>query len=241
MARRLIHRSAMMIEAPPYDDTDAPDARLRRAGAEALSDAELLSIVMSGGRPTGTTLSAARSLLRAHDGIRGVTRAGLGGLSDSIGERRATRVIAAVEVARRASAVALTRAIPYRSSRDVVRAFGPRFADSPDEVVIAVILDARQRPVAERVLARGSASACAVGARQVFALAVREAGVGVLLVHNHPSGDPTPSVEDIEFTRNVIAAGRLLELPIVDHVIVAREGSFSFLDAGLLERKESLP
>lgn len=230
-----------MIDLPSHEDPDAPDARLRRLGVEALSDTELLAMVLGAARPSNTNLSAARSLLHTHDGLRGVARAGVGALSRELGDRRAVRVIAAVEIARRAAAVPLARGVPYRSSRDVVRAFGPRLVDSPDELVIAVVLDARQRPVAERVLARGSASACAVGARQVFALAVREGGAGVLLVHNHPSGDPTPSGEDIEFTRNVIAAGRVLELPIVDHVIVAREGSFSFLDAGILERAEVKP
>jgi DNA repair protein RadC len=231
----------MMIDLPSREDPDAPEARLRRLGVEALSDTELLAMVLGAARPSNTNLSAARALLHTHDGLRGVARAGVGALSRELGDRRAVRVIAAVEIARRAAAVPLTRGVPYRSSRDVVRAFGPRLVDSPDELVIAVVLDARQRPVAERVLARGSASACAVGARQIFALAVREGGAGVLLVHNHPSGDPTPSGEDIEFTRNVIAAGRVLELPIVDHVIVAREGSFSFLDAGILERAEVKP
>ncbi len=231
----------MTTDLTPDDSLDAPDTRLRRVGFDARSDAELLAIVLGTGRASPHWLDTARTLLGAHDGLRGVTRAGVGALSRDIGDRKAARVVAAVEVARRASAVPLTRTTPYRSSRDVVRAFGPRLVDSPDEVVLAVVLDARQRPVAERVLARGSANACAVGSRQVFALAVREGGAGVLLVHNHPSGDPSPSGDDIEFTRTVIAAGRVLELPVVDHVIVAREGSFSFLDAGLLERAEGQP
>jgi DNA repair protein RadC len=73
-----------------------------------------------------------------------------------------------------------------------------------------------------------------VTARQVFALAVREGAAAMILVHNHPSGDPSPSAEDLDFTRTVADAGRTLGLPLVDHVIVAHEGSFSFLDAGLL-------
>ena len=116
----------------------------------------------------------------------------------------------------------------------MVRAWGPRLTDSPDEAVLAVVLDARRRPVAERVVARGTAAGCTLGLRELFALVVREAGASVVLVHNHPSGDPTPSPEDVTFTRGVVEAGRLLEVPLIDHVVVGREGYFSFLDAGLL-------
>ncbi len=230
----------MTLDAtPPPDDLDSPHARLRRVGIDALSDTELLALVLGTGKPSSNELTSARTLLAAHEGLRGVSRTGLGVLARDVGERRAARVLAAVEIARRAGAVPLARSAPYRSSRDVVRAYGPRLLDAAEESVLAVVLDARQRPVAERVVARGSASACPVNPRQVFALAVREGGAGVVLVHNHPSGDPTPSTEDITFTRMVSEAGRLLDLPLVDHVIVAREGSFSFLDAGLLKRAEA--
>ncbi len=139
-----------------------------------------------------------------------------------------------MELARRAIARPLARAVPYRSSRDVIRAYGPRLLDAAEERVLAVVLDAKRRPVAERSLAWGSVGSAAVAPRQVFALAVREGASAVILVHNHPSGDPTPSPEDIAFTRRVGHAGTLLEVELLDHVIVAREGSFSFLDAGMI-------
>jgi DNA repair protein RadC len=124
--------------------------------------------------------------------------------------------------------------VPYGSSRDVVAAYGRRLVDQVDERVIAVVLDTRQRPVAERLLATGDPLECAVGVRQVFALAVREGGAGILLVHNHPSGDPAPSPADVELTAALTAAGRALDLPLIDHVIVAQDGWFSFLDSGML-------
>ncbi len=231
----------MTTDLTPTQDHDTPHARLRRVGLDALSDTELVAIVLGSGRAPTSELAAARALLATHQGLRGVSRTAIGPLARDVGERRAARLVAAVEIARRAGAVPLTRTAPYRSSRDVVRAFGARLVDASDERVLAVVLDARQRPVAERMLACGTASACAVGARQVFALAVREGGAGVLMVHNHPSGDPTPSAEDIRFTRMLVTAGALLEVPLVDHVIVGREGSFSFLDAGLLARPEAAP
>ncbi|MFO0608327.1 MAG: JAB domain-containing protein [Polyangiales bacterium] len=209
-------------------DPELPSARLRTVAVDLMSDTEVLALLL------GDDASLARSLLSAHDGVRGVARLGRGELARDVGDRRAARLVAAMELARRAAARPLARAIPFRSSRDVVRAWGPRLVDAADERVLAVLLDAKRRPVAERLLAWGSVGSAPLAPRQVFALAVREGASAIVLVHNHPSGDPAPSPEDIAFTRRVAHAGGLLEVELLDHVIVGREGSFSFLDAGMI-------
>ncbi|MFO0629406.1 MAG: JAB domain-containing protein [Polyangiales bacterium] len=216
------------------DPDELPLRRARRLGLDALSDAELLTLALGRGRGPAGADDLARRLLRDHGGLRGITRSGWGALAQDLGEGRAARLGATLEIARRARAQPLQRAPSFSSSRDVLRAFGPRLIDAAEEMVLAVILDARQRPLAERVLGRGSATACALGPRELFALAVREGGAAVVLVHNHPSGDPLPSEDDILLTRSLLQAGRLLDLPLIDHVIVGREGTFSFLDAGML-------
>jgi DNA repair protein RadC len=199
-------------------DPELPSARLRAVAVDLMSDTEVLALLL------GDDASLARSLLSAHDGVRGVARLG----------QVAVRLVAAMELARRAAARPLARAVPFRSSRDVVRAWGPRLVDAADERVLAVLLDAKRRPVAERLLAWGSVGSAPLAPRQVFALAVREGASAIVLVHNHPSGDPAPSPEDIAFTRRVAHAGGILEVELLDHVIVGREGSFSFLDAGMI-------
>jgi DNA repair protein RadC len=216
------------------DPEERPFARARRLGIDALSDAEVLALALGGGRGPHSADTLARHVLRAHGGLRGVVRAGIGALGADIGALRAARLAATFELARRARAVPLAPRVSYTSSRDILRAYGPRLVDATEEQVLAVVLDARQRPVAERVIARGSTTACAVGPRELFGLAVREGGAGVVLIHNHPSGDPLPSDEDLRLTRAMLDAGRLLDLPLIDHVIIGRDGSFSFLDAGLL-------
>jgi len=209
-------------------DPELPSARLRAVAVDLMSDTEVLALLLGDDAPL------ARSLLSAHDGVRGVARLGRGELARDVGDRRAARLVAAMELARRAAARPLARAVPFRSSRDVVRAWGPRLVDAADERVLAVLLDAKRRPVAERLLAWGSVGSAPLAPRQVFALAVREGASAIVLVHNHPSGDPAPSPEDIAFTRRVAHAGGLLEVELLDHVIVGREGSFSFLDAGMI-------
>lgn len=209
-------------------DPELPSARLRAVAVDLMSDTEVLALLLGDDAPL------ARSLLSAHDGVRGVARLGRGELARDVGDRRAVRLVAAMELARRAAARPLARAVPFRSSRDVVRAWGPRLVDAADERVLAVLLDAKRRPVAERLLAWGSVGSAPLAPRQVFALAVREGASAIVLVHNHPSGDPAPSPEDIAFTRRVAHAGGILEVELLDHVIVGREGSFSFLDAGMI-------
>ena len=211
-----------------------PLPRWRRVSFENLSDEEVLAIALRSGRVGISADDLARHLLGTHGGVRGLLRTSLGSLTLDLGDLRAVQLMAAFEVARRARLEVPKKRMPYTSSSDVVRGWSARLVELPDECVTALVLDVKQRLVAERVLAHGTPAGVGLGVREVLALALREGGTSMVLVHNHPSGDPTPSAEDVEFTRRVAAAGAAIELPLVDHVIVAREGSFSFLDAGLL-------
>ncbi|MBI5512365.1 MAG: hypothetical protein HY909_01275 [Deltaproteobacteria bacterium] len=207
---------------------------LRRVGADATSDLDLLSLCLGPSRgPTDTRLRAA-GLLARHGGLRGLLRAGPGVLVQDLGERRGLQLVAALELSRRALCEPMNRRAAYGTSRDVARAWRPRLADLPEECVVVVALDRRHRPMAERILARGTPSSCAVSPRVVLTFGLREGASSVVMVHNHPSGDPVPSADDLRFTEQLASLGEALELPVTDHVIVAREGTFSFLDAGLL-------
>jgi DNA repair protein RadC len=210
-------------------------SRHRRLPLDALSDAEVLSLALGRGRGGLSADALGRHLLATHDGLRGVLRAGVGALSLDVGPHQATRLLASWELVQRVRSAPPPRRMPFTSSRDIVRWWSARMVDLPDECVLAVVLDVKQRLVAERVLANGTPAGVALGVREVFTLAVREGGASMVLVHNHPSGDPTPSAEDAEFTRRVAEVGAAIELPLLDHVILARDGSFSFLDAGLLK------
>lgn len=228
-------RARMTIEPLPHiPEHERPRERLKRVGVEALAEAELLALVLGTGRPNEPVDVLSARLLGDYGGARGLFHVGAGELAGTLGFARAARLSGALELARRALAAPLDARSPYGSSRDVVRAYAPRLVDRVDEQVIAVVLDSRHRAVAERRIATGGPASCGVSLREIFALAIREGGLSLLLVHNHPSGDPAPSREDVALTCALVRAGDALELPLLDHVIVGREGSFSFLDAGLL-------
>jgi DNA repair protein RadC len=143
------------------------------------------------------------------------------------------RLVAAIELGRRA-AVPTEPAPRIGASADVVSWAAPRIAHAEVEHFLALALDARQRVIAALPIGKGTLAACPVSPADAFRAVLREAAAAVVFVHTHPSGDPHPSPEDLVLTERLVAAGTLLGVRVLDHVIVARTSHFSFLDAGLL-------
>jgi DNA repair protein RadC len=139
---------------------------------------------------------------------------------------------AVLELARRALAVPRRRPAPFRSAGDVFERYRFLLSDSPVEVFIAVLLDVKHRPLREERVSEGILDGSLIHPREVFAAAVRERAAAVLLLHNHPSGDPAPSGQDREVTRRLRSAGGILGIPVVDHVILGDAAFFSFREEG---------
>ncbi|MEQ8723759.1 MAG: DNA repair protein RadC [Sandaracinaceae bacterium] len=215
---------------------EGPRERMRVVGTERLSDAELLALLLGTGARAEPVSVLASRILHELGGIAGLRRIGAGALEQlaGVGPTKASRIVAAIELGRRVATRPLPRGERIGSSRDVDAALRPRLADADAERFVAIALDAKNRPVAEVEVARGGLSACPVSPSDVFRSLIKEAAAGVVFVHNHPSGEPSPSAEDVELTERLRAAGELLGVRVLDHVIIGREGYFSFLDAGLL-------
>jgi DNA repair protein RadC len=212
-----------------------PRERLRDEGVERLSDAELVALVLGTGTAREPVAVLATRLLDEARGLHALARLGIGALAtrSGIGEGKAARIVAAIELGRRA-ARATDRGDRITTSRDVFERVAARIADAEVEHFLALPLDARMRVLSVVAIARGSVSACPVAPADAFRAVLREAAAAVVFAHNHPSGDPDPSAEDLALTDRLVAAGELLGVKVLDHVIVARERYFSFLDAGLL-------
>jgi len=133
-----------------------------------------------------------------------------------------------LELARRALSAPVSRPEPFRCAAEVFEGYRHRFASVPVEVFLAVLLDVKHRPVREERVSVGVLDASLIHPREVFAAAVRERAAAVILLHNHPSGDPEPSPEDREVTRRLRNAGGILGIPVLDHVIVGDGAFFSF-------------
>jgi DNA repair protein RadC len=228
-----------MLEVIGTMDRSGPRERLRRVGVEALSDEELLALVLGTGTTADPVSVVAARLLQHAGGVAGLRRLGSGSLSKipGIGESKAARIVAAIELGRRVGEKAWSGARPrIESSRDVDALMRPRLGSAEVERFVTLALDTKNRVMAEIEVAVGGLSVCPVSPSDVFRALVREAASSAIFVHNHPSGDARPSPDDAALTERLVRCGALLGIRVLDHVIVAREGYFSFLDAGFLDR-----
>jgi DNA repair protein RadC len=211
-----------------------PRERLESLGPSALSDAELLALLLRTGARGGSALQVASELLDRHEGLPGLAQAASAELRalPGVGPAKSASLRAALELGRRLSARRLRPGDPIRSPGDVHAHFHARLSDAPCEHFLVVLLDGRHRVMREVAVSQGTLTASLVHPREVFRPALREAAAAVILVHNHPSGDPTPSREDREITGRLARAGELLGIPVLDHVVVAEQGFVSLREEG---------
>ena len=210
--------------------------RLAAGDAADLSDVELLALVLATGTGRADVLCVARGLLDRFGDLRGISRASLSGLQaqPGVGPAKASRLQAALELGRRTVGPAVLRGDPLRSSRQVAEAYRPRLGHLDREHFFVLLLDTKHRLIKDYCVSVGCLDGTIVHPREVFRPAIVESAAAVLLVHNHPSGDPAPSAEDRAVTTRLARTAEILGVDLLDHIIVGRGGSFSFRDAGEL-------
>jgi DNA repair protein RadC len=216
---------------------DRPRERLLTLGACALTTAELLAILIGTGKSGASAPEVAAALLaQLGPDLARLARRSATELAAvrGIGRAKATRVVAALEVGRRLMEEGRPDRTRIRSPADVFRWFAPRLADLAAEEFHVLALDSQSGVLRDLLVTRGILNSSLVHPREVFRGAIAEAAAGIIVVHNHPSGDPTPSADDRAVTRQLVEAGRVLDLPVYDHVVVGANRYLSFAEAGLL-------
>jgi DNA repair protein RadC len=227
------------MEPPDVATTipDRPRERLWTLGAAALTATELIAILIGTGGAGRTAHDLAVALLeRASGSLRSLASRPQAELTrtSGIGGAKAARLLAAFELAARLLQEQRPVCPRVREPGDVAALLAPRLRDLAVEEFHVLALDSQSRVMRDVLVSRGLLNSALVHPREVFRAAIAEAAAGVILVHNHPSGDPTPSPEDRAATRQLVEAGRLLDLPVYDHVILAGDRWLSFVSAGLL-------
>ncbi len=215
---------------------ERPRELLLAKGPSALSNAGLLAILLRTGTSRESVLRLAEQLLARHGGL-----SGLGGLAPQemsklkgIGPAKAVTVAAAVELGKRMAAMAAGERPVVRSPQDAAELMLPRLRYEKKELFIALLLSTKNHVLASPTLAVGTLSASVVDPRELFREAINHNAASVVLVHNHPSGDPTPSQEDVALTRKMSEAGRLLDISVLDHLIIGDGKYVSLKEKGIL-------
>jgi DNA repair protein RadC len=194
-------------------------------------------VILGTGRGGQSALDIAGCLLAVSGGsLRRLARRPRAELlrAEGIGPTKAARLLAAFELGARLAREERPPAQRIREPEDVVRLFDGRLRDLQVEEFHLLALDSQSQVLREVLITRGLLNSSLVHPREVFRAAIAEAAAGIIVVHNHPSGDPTPSAEDRSVTRQLAEAGRLLDLPLYDHVVIAGDRYVSFATAGLL-------
>jgi DNA repair protein RadC len=219
-----------------WPKTERPRERLLAKGSDALSDAHLLAILLRTGRRDSSAVQVAIELLDRMGGLGGIAACGIEELCaiPGVGPAKAAQLKAALALGRRSLAIPLSTGTRISSSADLFKHFHPALRDVKHEIFEVVLLDAKNTVLKETTVSEGSLTLSIVHPREVFALAVRESAAAVIFVHNHPSGDPTPSQEDRRLTDRLVAAGRLLGIRVLDHLIIGDGRYVSFADEGWL-------
>ncbi len=215
--------------------SDRPREKLLAHGVAALGDNELVALVLGSGCRNRDALAVANQLLAARGGLHGLSRSTAEdlGRAAGVGRAKAAQVLAAIELGRRTLMTHSDRP-QLLSPRDSAQFLMPAFAGRPVEQFGVVLLDTKYRVMRTAVIATGTSNSTVVEPRDVYREAATGAAAAVVVFHNHPSGDPTPSPDDVDLTRRLVAAGILLGIDLIDHVILGEQTYYSFKERGLL-------
>ncbi len=220
------------IRAWPHGER--PREILKERGSSHLSDAQLLAVLFRTGTasPPASALDLGLHTLRAHPTLADLDRATFHELLRirGLGQAKAASLKAALELGRRLMARESRPRPRFSGSREVAGYFTPSLSNLPKEVFLIVLLNGRNEIIRELTVSVGCLTSSLVHPREVFQPAVRDSAAAVILVHNHPSGDPTPSTDDLRLTERLVEAGAILGIKVLDHVIVASGGYVSLLE-----------
>lgn len=217
--------------------SERPREKAQRYGIENLSTAELLAILLRSGSRQASALSLANELL-------GMTQAGLSDLTHftlhqlmnvpGIGLAKATTLLASFELGRRQNLQVAETPPKIDSPHAVAELVRARIGHLQREVFLVVQLNVKNHVIAQEVISQGTINSSIVHPREVFQTAIKNGAAAIIVCHNHPSGDPSPSDEDRQVTKRLVEAGKIIGIPVLDHVIIAKQESFSLKAHGML-------
>jgi DNA repair protein RadC len=232
----MINKKSFTIHDLPV--SERPRERLLKLGPEALSSQEILALILGRGIAGESVIVTAQRLLSEFGNLRAIANASVEELSNvrGIGTAKAAQIKAAFELGKRIeeSYLDTKEAKPIKTPEDAFRLVKNRLKDKKREHFLTILLNTRNQCIGIREISMGSLNASIVHPREVFKEAISASAASCIFVHNHPSGDTTPSDDDIELTKRMIKAGEIMGIEVLDHVIVSEKGYLSMKDKGII-------
>ncbi|MEJ2636538.1 MAG: DNA repair protein RadC [Calditrichia bacterium] len=234
----------MKIEEPSFYRTrikdwpedERPREKLAALGPEYLSNSELLAILFRTGSHNNTAVDLAKAILNQLGDLHTLAQTDFRHFSKlkGIGPAKALTLAATFEIARRIAALPNRQKLKITSPDVVYQKFGPHLSVLRKEIFMVLLLNSANILMREYKISEGTLNASLVHPREVFQPAITETAASIILMHNHPSGETQPSAEDKNITHRLVEAGKLMDIPVLDHIIVGREGFYSFKEEGLI-------
>ncbi len=236
--RHCCRRASRRPSIKELPETERPRERLLAVGEENVTDVELLAILIRGGSREESALGLAQRLLATFGSLQRLARAGNRELLaiKGIGKAKVAQIRAGLALGRRLAAEPIAPGVAVKGSEQTFRHFHERMKDLKKETFVCLLLDTKHNVIREEKIAVGSLNESLVHPREVFQPAIAESAASVLFVHNHPSGDPTPSPQDRQLTRRLCEAGDLVGIQVLDHIIIGRDAYYSFAEQGEIKR-----
>ncbi|MDP5272726.1 RadC family protein [Chengkuizengella axinellae] len=217
-------------------ENERPRERMLQYGAQVLSNAEIIAILLRTGSIEESAVSLAQKILKEFGGLRHLVDASTEQLIEikGIGPAKALQIQAGIELGRRLSKSSLEQTITVRSPEDAANYMMEDLRYLQKEHFICLFLNTKNQIIAQETLSMGSLNASIVHPREVFRAAIKRSSASIICIHNHPSGDPTPSPEDIEITNRLSEAGLVIGIEILDHIIIGDQKYISLKERGLM-------
>ena len=214
---------------------ERPREKLLKKGSRYLSNAELLALVIRTGSRERTAVEMAQDLLNYHGGLEGVVDLSCEELENhkGIGKAKAAQIKAVIELSKRMSALKNEKRDLVNNPIQAAELLAGEMRFLKQEVLRVILLDVKNKVISIPEISRGGLSSSIVHPREVFKEAIRRSSAAMILVHNHPSGDPTPSADDISITKKLIKTGRIIGIKVIDHIIIAGDKYLSFKEKNL--------
>ncbi|CAN7567581.1 RadC family protein [Paenibacillus sp. LjRoot56] len=226
--------SSLMLREVPIEER--PRERMLQLGAGALSHAELLAILLRTGTVAESAIHLASRILSESGGLRSLVDMSKDQLTQikGIGDAKALQILAGIELGRRLAKSSFEERITIRSPKDIANLMSEDLRYLQKEHFVCLFLNTKNHVIAQETLSMGSLNASIVHPREVFRAAIKRSSASIICVHNHPSGDPTPSPEDISLTGRLVEAGAIIGIEVLDHVIIGDQRFISLKEQGFM-------